>query len=379
MPAIARVPITNIYTDGQYTARILVGPQRQPMNVLLDTGSGPLALDTAKYAPDLAGGDKTTLQAQTRTYGDGSSWTGAVIQTAIALGDGGAAVSLQRANVAVAYDKSANMFGSTDGILGLAYAALDDAIVMPNNTWKQKYSNADLQGGRPSKLAPYLAQLAGARLVANKFSFLTRRSLVHAGGGGAEDPLNQGWLIVGGGEESVDLYAGPFSVVKVLADDWYNTELKAVVVGGASPIVAPPKGPAPSPTNSAIDSGNTSLCFAPDMLQALMSKFSAPQQALLNRSLAGGAVSVADLNLATWPDIVFILQGDAGADVRLTVKASDYWQVNAPQAGQATAAISAGIAGMNILGLPLMNGYFTVFDRSADGGGGVIRFAAAVR
>jgi hypothetical protein len=29
-----------------------------------------------------------------------------------------------------------------------------------------------------------------------------------------------------------------------------------------------------------------------------------------------------------------------------------------------------------ILGLPLMNGYFTVFDGEADGGKGVVGFAA---
>jgi hypothetical protein len=379
MPAIARVPITNIYSDGQYTAQILVGPGRRPMNVLLDTGSGPLALDAAKYAPDPAGGDKTTRLAQTRTYGDGSSWTGAVIQTAISLGDGGGAVNLDGANAAIAYEKSANMFGATDGILGLAYAALDDAVTMPNDTWEQKYPDAQVQNGRPAKLAPYLTQLAGARLVANKISFLTRRSLVHVGGGGAEDPLNQGWMVIGGGEECVDFYTGQFTGVKVLADDWYNTNLKSVVVGAAAPVLIPAKGHAPSPTNSAIDSGNTSLSFAPDMLQALMAKFSAAQQALLTKSLAGAAVSVADLDFAVWPDIVFILEGDAGADVSLTVKAADYWQVNSPQAGQATAAISQGIPDMTILGLPLMNGYFTIFDRGADGGGGAIRFAAAVR
>jgi hypothetical protein len=39
------------------------------------------------------------------------------------------------------------------------------------------------------------------------------------------------------------------------------------------------------------------------------------------------------------------------------------------------AAITQGQAGLAILGLPLMNGYFTIFDGEADGGRGVIRFA----
>jgi hypothetical protein len=43
------------------------------------------------------------------------------------------------------------------------------------------------------------------------------------------------------------------------------------------------------------------------------------------------------------------------------------------------AAITQGNDGQAILGLPLMNGYFTVFDGEADGGMGQIKFAKAVR
>ena len=60
MGKIARVPITNVYADGDYTGRINVGPTKQPMNVLLDTGSSTLAFDDKKYQPNVAGGDKTT-------------------------------------------------------------------------------------------------------------------------------------------------------------------------------------------------------------------------------------------------------------------------------------------------------------------------------
>ena len=80
------------------------------------------------------------------------------------------------------------------------------------------------------------------------------------------------------------------------------------------------------------------------------------------------------LDLATWPDITFILQGDT-ADASLQVSPNDYWQVNAPKVGAATAAITVGENGLQILGLPLMNGYFTIFDGEADGGKGVIKFA----
>jgi hypothetical protein len=77
MLKIIRIPITNFYMDGNYTGRILVGPHRQPMNVILDTGSSALALDGSKYRPDTTAGDQTTNLAQTDHYGDGSvGWTG---------------------------------------------------------------------------------------------------------------------------------------------------------------------------------------------------------------------------------------------------------------------------------------------------------------
>ena len=65
--------------------------------------------------------------------------------------------------------------------------------------------------------------------------------------------------------------------------------------------------------------------------------------------------------------------------VRLRVAASDYWQINADKVGQAIAAFSPGQDGLAILGLPLMNGYFTIFDGEADAGRGVIKFATSKR
>src|SRR5580692_8277084 len=129
MANIARIPITNIYMQGDYTGVIYVGPGRKPMNVILDTGSSALALDGKKYKPDAAGGDQTTNLAQTDSYGDGSTWTGAVIKTTLGIGTGDSSIILPGGNAAVAYKASGNMFGKSDGILGLAYAALDDAFL----------------------------------------------------------------------------------------------------------------------------------------------------------------------------------------------------------------------------------------------------------
>jgi hypothetical protein len=375
MANIATIPITNVYMGGDYTGRILVGPNKQPMNVILDTGSSALALDGTKYKPDIAGGDQTTDLAQTDSYGDGSTWTGAVIETQVSVGDGADSVVLPKANAAIAYTASGNMFGATDGILGLAYAPLDDAFTMPGDTWKNQYTSDQVRTGKQASIQPYLTQLAAGDVVSDIISFVTRRSFVHVGGGDAADPLNQGVMIVGGGEESTTLYTGAFQNVKVLSDAWYCTNLKAVKVGAADPIVARIKGPKGMPSNSIIDSGTNSLNLGSQLLKAVLSKFSTAQQQLLNKSISSGQlVSAADLNLADWPTITFVLEGDTG-DVSLDVAPSSYWQVNTQNVGAAAAAITKGQPGLAILGLPIMNGYFTIFDGEADSGRGVVRFA----
>jgi hypothetical protein len=375
MRTIARIPISNFFMGGDYSGSILVGPDQKPLNVILDTGSSALALDGKKYSPELAKGDKSTNLAQTDSYGDGSTWTGAVIQTTITAGAGPTAVALPGANAAIAYTSSADMFAGVDGILGLAYAPLDDAFTMPADTWAQKYSATQVRAGQRTDLVPYLTQLANAGVVSDKIAFFTRRSFTHVGDSGAKDPLNQGWMIIGGGEESTDLYTGAFQTVKVLSDDWYSTNLKAVIVGNTAPIAARRQGPRGMPTNSIIDSGTNSLNISPQMLRAIISRFTPPQQALLNQTVFGGQlVSAAELNLAQWPTLTFVLQGEAG-DVRLNVAPSDYWQVNTQDVGMAAAAITPGQPGLAILGLPLMNAYFTIFDGEADGGRGVVKFA----
>lgn len=374
MAKVTRVEITNIYMGGDYTGQIFVGPKGRPMNVILDTGSSALALDGHKYKPDLAKGDKSTRLAQTDAYGDGSSWTGAVIQTKLAVGSGPNAISLKNGTAAIAYTRSADMFGSADGILGLAYAPLDDAFAMPQDTWKHKYTSTQVRTGKGQSIEPYLTQLSGEGVTSDIISFVTHRSFIHVGG--ANDPLNKGTMVIGGGYGETDLFTGKFQKVKVLSDDWYSTQLKAIVVGNSDPVAARLQGPKGMPSNSIIDSGTNSLNISPQTLQAMISKFDSHQQELLNQSVIDGKlVSATDLELESWPTLTFVMKGDAG-DVLLRVAPSDYWQVNTEHAGAAMAAITPGDDGLVILGLPLMNGYFTVFDGEADGGKGVVAFAA---
>ena len=132
------------------------------------------------------------------------------------------------------------------------------------------------------------------------------------------------------------------------------------------------------PSNSIVDSGTNSLNFGPSLLAAIVEKFAPEQRTLLATAIGGRLVAAADLDLATWPTLTFVLEGLAG-DVTLDVKPSDYWQVDTGQVGAAAVAITEGQERLSILGLPLMNGYFTIFDGEGGGGKGAIKFATAVR
>ncbi len=80
-------------------------------------------------------------------------------------------------------------------------------------------------------------------------------------------------------------------------------------------------------------------------------------------------------SLDGWPHITLTLEGDNG-DVDLTVRPQNYWQLNAAPDGSTSLVLqTSGHNTQGVLGLPLMNNYFCVFDRSADDGQGVIKFA----
>jgi hypothetical protein len=377
MVNFARIAITNVLGGGDYTGQIQVGPDRRTMNVLLDTGSSQLALDARKYK--LAPGDRTTRLAQDCVYADGSGWTGAVIRTTVSAGAWGTPLVLTHANVALAY-RSRAMFEGIDGILGLAYSALDDAREMKDDTWKKRIRHIGRRG-KARKLPPYLTQLRRVGVVSDRFAFYTRRSMVRVGHGrAADDIMNQGLLVIGcarDGRESRDLFSGRFQTVRVLAQEYYNTNLKSVAVGGGDPIAVKPTHSRAAPSNSIVDSGTNGLYLPKRLLHAVLARFAPEQERMLRRALHGEAVRARDLALKEWPDITFVLEGPKRKrDARLKLKPCDYWQVDAVSKGRAVSVFSESSPGDGIiLGLPLMNGYFTIFDGEADHGRGEIRFA----
>ncbi|MBV8976680.1 MAG: A1 family peptidase [Alphaproteobacteria bacterium] len=375
---VARIPITNALGGGDYTGQIQIGADRRTMNVLLDTGSSQLALDARRYR--LTPGDVPTKLAQECVYDDGSGWTGAVIETTVSAGIWGAPLVLEKARVALAYRSSGHMFDGIDGILGLAYSALDDAREMKEVTWNIRLPHLGRKGvGR--KLPPYLKQLKRLGVVSDRFGFYTRRSMVRVGHGrAADDIMNQGVLVIGGssdGRESRDLFEGRFQTARVLAQKYYNTNLKSVAVGRRAAIAVRPTHSKPLPSNSIVDSGTNGIYLPKRLLEKMVDEFAPEQQKMLRRALHGYTVWARDLDLARWPDIAFVLQGrKRGPDARLKLKACDYWQVDAWRKGHALTVFGKSAPGDGvILGLPLMNGYFTIFDGEADRGFGEVRFA----
>jgi hypothetical protein len=120
-------------------------------------------------------------------------------------------------------------------------------------------------------------------------------------------------------------------------------------------------------SNSIVDSGINPLNRDRSLLNAILGMLSPAQRQRIETSLHGEAISNADLNLADWPTLTFVLQGiSAGADVVLHVPPPVIGSSIRPSPGQAIATISQGQDGLAILGLPLMNGYFTIFDGAAD-------------
>jgi len=370
-----------VLMDGDYTGTIYLGSQKKPVNVILDTGSSTLAVESAAYDPTKDKTGKITDIAQEVGYADQSSWIGAVVLADVTVGTGKSqGIDLPQVHVAVAYHETRSMFRSASGILGLAYTKLNGAFVMPGPTIPPKFTFNQIQAGKTTYVEPYFTQLESAGMVANKFAFYTKRSMVNmATAKPATDPLNNGFLILGGGEESTDLYSGPFQVARVVDDLYYNTNLKSIIVGNAAPIeVSPPTKASGNASNSVVDSGTNSLFLTQPLFEAIAEKLSSADDKTLEDALRAGYVPMSQLDLSAWPNITFVLEGALGTDVNLVVTPQTYWQTNSPKAGYATAVLFGDNNqgdGQSILGLPLMNNYFTIFDRSVNKGLGVVSFA----
>lgn len=404
---VLRIPITNIFDGGAYSAQLSIGSGGSVANVLLDTGSSTLAVEASAYDGTGDTALRTTSLAQLITYGVGG-WAGPVVTTDVSFGQPGNAVVLKAACLAIASVQQGSL-GRVTGVMGLAYGGENPAYDfadyfagkgLPKATFPWPFGDGDWDqffaefqaivrsNAVPQKaIAPYLDQLVTSGVVANKFAFYTLRSSVSMRMGSgqavlASDPLNNGVFILGGGEEEDDLYQGDFVTVEVVHDLFYNANLTSVRVEGCAAAAVARLQPQYQPSlisNAIIDSGNDRLRLANDVYQAILDGFARLNPAFaraVQEAQSGRPPSNAALDLATWPNICFTFSGVNGEALELAVAPQTYWQEDFPAAGQATFKITGPLSAANQsnFGLPLLNNYYTVFDRS-KGAQGVVRLA----
>lgn len=402
---------TNLaWAKGAYTVAIEFGSQRDPANLVLDTGSSTLVVLPRVYDAARDRSLVPTAWAQQVKYGQGS-WAGPVLTTELGLGEGIHARRVAAAPFAVV-QADAQDFRDYDGLFGLAFdglnraydmrALLEERAVAPALTWPWPFdvTEADLAEFRkllraqPAvALTPLFTAAEEQGVVTDKFALLVRRSLVHVLDDGASprelanDPLNRGTLVLGGGEEHQELYEGPFRDVRIVHELYYNANLVAVQVGSQPRIPAPPLDPDEverAASNAIFDTGCSFVILEASLYAAVRAGFAAHDARLpplidrfqeVFRQEAGLPNRAIDHR--DWPDVHFYLEAADGSEVRLTCTPGDYWQRNALRAGQSYFLLMDQLPRwpkQTILGLPLLSGYYCVFDRR---GTGVLRVAKA--
>ncbi len=410
-----RIPITNVYAKGDFTMPVKLGSEEIPLQLILDTGSSTLAIHPLNYQPHQDTSLTPSSYAQDVTYGIGG-WTGPVVYSDLHFEDENETKTVKQVPMALATVAQPHAFAEADGFFGLAYHNLNKAFdlsgyfkehnTQPAVTWPWSFSlRPNHQAIQDFKkflwkypeqdITPCFTYLEQHSITKNKFAFYTRRSSIHFATDDASlislknDPLNQGWFILGGGEEQTDLFDGDFQNVEVLHDVYYNTHLFGIQLEGGNFIEAPPLDQKDEHlyfTNSIMDTGASVLLLAHDLYQQLLASFDTlnPEFKSIIQSVPPfegeeTGIPANNINLKDWPDLHFFFQAPNGSKTQLTCKPEHYWQINAPHFEQASLKIWNQLPewpNQSIIGLPLFNGYFTVFDRSVSSSG-ILKFAIA--
>lgn len=426
------IELTNVYAKGDYSARLYIGSEQKPVNLIIDTGSSTLVIEPKAYQPETDKSLMTTPVVQEVNYGIGG-WAGAVIHSQLHFLDHHEETKVADTAIAIVEAEPTSTFGDADGILGMAYHHLNKSFDLSNYfqananelnnvtasyPWpfnigsnQEPISPPNFKDLRTFKsflwkypehdIKPLFTQISDQHLVDNRFSFYGKRSSVNVTIDGVnaasvtpeqidtlkQDPLNQGQLILGGGEEQTHLYQGDFQAVKVLHDVYYNVKLLSVQVGSNKPIPAASlaeKDQHSYFTNAIVDTGASLTVLTHDIYQqviAQLSEFDSTFNALLtpfrdiNQQYKG--IDASALNLEQWPDIAFTFTGEEGEPVALTCPPTHYWQMNTPTKGKAAFKLLSQLpnwANQTLIGLPLITNYYAIFDRE-EMNAGVIKFA----
>ena len=400
-----RVPITNTFAKGGYTARVFIGEKHLPVDLILDSGSSVLSVRSSSYDGQQDGSLRATALVQHVRYGKGG-WSGPIVKTSIRLGLHSFSSQLNDVAVALAKEQQQGCFVDADGILGLAYSSLDHAFDISSLLdsvpdakgksypfWLGENNLATTCNGQSlaqcptTPVTPYFTQLEAQGVVANQFALYTHRSSIYQCDGHPlhNKHLNHGMFVVGKPHLHVDLHRGTELVAKLVHDRYYNLNVTAVQVGSAARHVAPALEDEHRDTycsNGIIDSGASYLVLPQVLFTQIKQDLIDYNPSFAHLLASFGAftgeergIELDTINLATWPEIKLFIQGQDDEEIAVSLSPDTYWQVHAPQKNQASFKLCwlPGWPNQIILGLPVLNNYYTIFDRDA-GDSGCIRF-----
>lgn len=409
MSKTLKLPISIISAKGGYCVEMEIGSKQSKVKLLLDTGSSTLAVETKNYNPEEDFYLKPTSYAQAITYGAGG-WAGPLVETHLQFENHYKKMTLKDGHLAIIKSEQQDNFHGADGILGLAYRKLNKAYDL-TEYFEKKHSTSkntypwpfEVEENKKSvrnfknflkeydSIEPkaFFTMLEEEKICHNKFSLYMKRSIVSVTQDNmteeqmACDPLNNGWLILGSGEEHRELYEGSLDIIDVVHDVYYNTKLYGIQVGDNASIIKPLDNPNKKKakySNSIIDCGSSFLVLQENLYQELMDQllelntdFISHIEASDSAYKSGKSYKPSNLSLEDWPDIHFyFLTETSDKKTKVTCKPESYWQLNALEKGRAWFMIMNELTNLpnkSILGLPLITNYFCIFDREHDANG----------
>jgi hypothetical protein len=397
------LPITLDLTGAAYTVQLSLGSERTPVRLIIDTGSSSLAVLASTFDAAADGSLNATSWAQQLAYGEGA-WVGPVVCTDLRLDHSGHHLAgIQLALI----EAMSTQFQGADGILGMAYRALDHAhdlsALLPapaSQSWPwpfdaQQSSDASftrqLHAQPKVPLVPAFSALEEHGVVSNRFTLLIRRAVKRVDASERPHADNQGRLLLGGGEELAHLHHGDVQTLPVVHDRYYNVALQALQVAGQTPLAAPPlraEEVAGYASNAIIDTGCSFILLEDSLHSGMIEAFRAIDARLVERIEAFGQClprqrGLVDAGLVElpWPPLCFLFDAGEGQIARIQLEPEHYWQHDALHPGESWFMLLRQLPDwprQSVLGLPLLCDHFVVFDREVDTLG-VIRLARARR
>ncbi|TRY32398.1 pepsin-like aspartic protease [Aliiglaciecola sp. M165] len=403
------LPLNNALAKGDLTVQVFIENIETPINLIVDTGSSSLVVIAESVEK---GTFHPTQMIQHMAYGEGS-WTGPVVKADIQLGKSvgqHTSIIVEQVNIALANNVKKDTFMAADGIMGLAFAELNigqvaEKLLQKYNVnplvtypWPEQFQQKpeaplkqELFDLPKQEISPIFSELLSHKVVANEFAFVVHRSSIFNSKSLSCDqqhthPLNTGILVLGNPKQHDNIHNNDFLSVAVVHDKYYNVHIKSVGLKGFSKIPFPALQQSYKNayvSNGIVDSGASAIIFPKQVFAALTNQFEQVNSSFSEilehfATFTGVEVGIPmdSIVLSEWPDIELELQGADGESVLLSMSPFTYWQTHAPEADLISFKITTleGWPNQGILGLPLMNNYFTIFNRSKCPNG-VIEFA----